>query len=100
MQKIDANNYDESTEGRQLMGIPCDLCKTCYRSWARRYHKNPLTTRFEILNERMNFFRVAHIGKPLDPTTPYARIDSLVEERESVELKLLEDTLDWLEESI
>ncbi len=92
--------YEESTQSHSILGIPCDLCKSCFRAWARRYHKNPDTTRFEILTERMNFLRAANIGKPLDPVSPYMLLDALVEERESIELKLIEDTIDWLEEPI
>lgn len=94
------NGYEETTMGHTLLGIPCDLCKPCYRSWSRRYHKNPLTTRYEILSERLNFVRAANIGKPLHPATPFAQIDPLVEEREAVELQLVEDTIDWLEDPL
>ena len=98
--------FDESTLAHTLLGIPCDLCKSCYRSWVRRYHKNPKTTRFEVLTERMNFLRATSIGRPLATTTtthpvnPYEKLDVLVEEREACELILIEDTIDWLEEKL
>ena len=94
------NQFDEATEEYTLLGIRCDLCKTCFRSWARRYHKNPDTTRFEILTTRLDFLRATSIGKPLKADQPFAVLDSLVQEREAVELKLVEDTIDWVEETI
>ncbi len=94
------SGYDDTIEDHNILGIPCTLCRPCFRSWARRYHKNPDTTRFEVLSERMNFLRASNIGKPLDPARPFAALDSLVEAREALELKLIEDTIDWLEETL
>ena len=90
----------EEAEGYTMLGIPCDLCKTCFRAWTRRYHKNPDTTQFEILTERLNFLRATSIGRPLNPATPFAVLDVLVQAREAIELKLVEDTIDWLEEPL
>ncbi len=101
------DQFDETTDQFTVLGIPCDLCRHCYRSWVRIYHKSPKTIRFEILTERMNFLRASQLGKPMItvshqglPVNPYTALDILVEEREAVELSLIEDTLDWLEETI
>ncbi len=90
----------EAAEDHALLGIPCSLCQPCFRAWARRYHKNPDTTQFEILTERLNFLRATSIGRPLDPANPFAMLDALVQAREAIELKLIEDTIDWLEEPL
>ncbi len=90
----------EAAEGHTLLGIPCDLCMPCFRAWARRYHKNPDTTQFEIFTERLNFLRATSIGRPLDPAAPFVMLDALVQAREAIELKLIEDTIDWLEEPL
>ena len=92
--------FDESTLGHTLLGIPCDLCRSCFRSWARWYHKHPKTLRFEILSARMDLYRATTIGKPLVGDHPYSHLDTIVEEREAAELTLVENTIDWLEEKI
>lgn len=92
--------YDDSTDEYAILGIPCDLCNTCYRSWLRRHHKNPDSTRFEVLGERISFMRVSHIGKAFNPDQSFEYLDIIVEEREAIELKMIEDAIDWLEDSL
>lgn len=94
------SEYNDTTDEFTILGIPCSLCNPCYRAWARRYNKNPDKVRFEILSERLNFLRSSSIGQPLGGSSPFAVIDLLVTEREAMELKLIEDTIDWLEEMI
>ena len=46
----------------------------------------------------MDMLRAQWVGK--NTIGPITELDSLVEEREAVEAKILEDTIDWLEEKI
>lgn len=92
------NQFDDSTTCNSLLGITCDLCRTCFRAWARRYHKNPDTIRFEVLSARADLLRASTVGKQLDSVAPFMELDVIIEEREAIELKLVEDTIDWLEE--
>lgn len=94
------DNFDESTEDHSILGIPCALCRNCFRSWARRYHKNIDATRLEILSERIHFLKASNLGKPLVGPKPFELLDILVTEREAIDLKLIEDTIDWLEEPL
>ena len=90
--------FDDSTREFLLMGVPCDLCKACYRAWTRRYHKHPKTTEYEVRCAQVEILRAQWIGKMSVGNEPLATMRMLIEAREAIELDLLEDTLDWLDE--
>ncbi len=92
--------YDDSTQEFSIMGIPCSLCKTCYRSWALRYHKHPKTTDFELRCAQIDVLRAQWIGRNTLNGEPFKSLKVIIEAREALELELLEDTLDWLEEPL
>ncbi len=92
--------FDDSTQQFSILGIPCDLCKPCYRAWARRYPKHPATMEFEVRNAQIEILRAQWIGRSSIGGEPNAAMRVLVEAREAAELVLLEDTLDWLEEPL
>ena len=92
--------YDDTTQEFSILNIPCHLCKSCYRAWARRYHKHPRATDFEVCCAQLDTLRAQWIGRNTLNGEPFKTIRVLVEAREAIESELLEDIIDWLEEPL